>query len=141
MLVDTNKRDMTVDLWGHKLPNPFIFAPVGLNKIYHPEGELIPARVAKELGMGYMLSTAATRSIEEVAEANGEGSPRFFQLYMGHDDEVTVSLLERAHKSGFDACVLTLDTWQLAWRPTDADIANYSFCEELHLTAHRSCGG
>lgn len=92
-----------------------------------PLGELIPARVAGELGMGYMLSTAASQSIEDVAEANGSGSPRFFQLYMGHDDEVTISLLERAHNAGFTACILTVDTWQLAWRPTDVDIANYTF--------------
>ncbi|CAD6565471.1 MAG: hypothetical protein CYPHOPRED_005646 [Cyphobasidiales sp. Tagirdzhanova-0007] len=127
MLVDTNRRDMTVEIFGQKLKNPFIFAPVGINKIYHPLGELIPARVAGEMEMGYMLSTAASQSIEDVASSNGEGSPRFFQLYMGHDDDVTVSLLERAHKAGFTACILTLDTWQLAWRPTDIDIANYTF--------------
>lgn len=128
MLVDTNRRDMNVTIFGRKLKNPFIFAPVGINKIYHPLGELIPARVAGELGMGYMLSTAASQSIEDVAEANGNGSPRFFQLYMGHDDEITISLLTRAHKAGFEACILTVDTWQLAWRPTDIDTSNYTFC-------------
>ena len=133
MLVDTNRRDMTVEIFGQKLKNPFIFAPVGINKIYHPLGELIPARVAGEMEMGYMLSTAASQSIEDVASSNGEGSPRFFQLYMGHDDDVTVSLLERAHKAGFTACILTLDTWQLAWRPTDIDIANYTFYVRILL--------
>lgn len=74
-------------------------------------------------------------------------SPRFFQLYMGHDDEVvrtlttvrlapnvdshgfsqTLSLLNRAWKSGFDVLMLTTDTWQLGWRPTDINIANYTF--------------
>ncbi|TFY77559.1 hypothetical protein EWM64_g6455 [Hericium alpestre] len=46
---------------------------------------------------------------------------------MGHDDEITISLLERAWKSGFDVCMLTVDTWQLGWRPTDINIANYVF--------------
>lgn len=54
-------------------------------------------------------------------------SPRFFQLYMGHDDDITSSLLERAWKSGFDVLMLTVDTWQLGWRPTDISIANYTF--------------
>lgn len=54
-------------------------------------------------------------------------SPRFFQLYMGHDDEVTLSLLNRAWKSGFDVLMLTTDTWQLGWRPTDINIANYVY--------------
>jgi isopentenyl diphosphate isomerase/L-lactate dehydrogenase-like FMN-dependent dehydrogenase len=52
-------------------------------------------------------------------------SPRFFQLYMGPDDDITLSLLERAWKSGFDVLMLTTDTWQLGWRPTDINIANY----------------
>ena len=95
----------------------------------------------------YCLSTAASNTIEDVAASNDEGAsienesnavhsydgpnggnakaPRFFQLYMGHDDEVTVSLLERAWNSGFDVLMLTTDTWQLGWRPTDISIANY----------------
>lgn len=62
---------------------------------------------------------------------------------MGHDDDVvsilasvpgqfliaaqTISLLERAWKSGFDVLMLTVDTWQLGWRPTDIALANYVF--------------
>ena len=112
---------MNVTVLGQKLKNPFMFAPVGLQKLYTPSGELVSARVAGELGMAYCLSTAASQSIEDVAQANGEGSPRFFQLYFGHDDEVTVSLLKRAHAAGFQACVVTLDTWQLGMRFTDTD--------------------
>lgn len=46
---------------------------------------------------------------------------------MPHDDELTISLLTRAHKSGFSACILTLDTWQLAWRHHDEAESNYAF--------------
>lgn len=126
MLVDTNTRDLSVELFGHTIPAPVMFAPIGINKNYAPEGELIPARVAGELGLPYCLSTAGTQPIEAVAKANANG-PRFFQLYMGHDDEVTLSLLERAFKSGFDACMLTVDTWQLGWRHRDIELANYTF--------------
>ena len=38
----------------------------------------------------------------------------------------TLSLLNRAWKSGFDVLMLTVDTWQLGWRPTDINIANYA---------------
>ncbi|EPQ51845.1 L-lactate dehydrogenase [Gloeophyllum trabeum ATCC 11539] len=149
MLVDTNTRDLTTELFGHRIPAPILFAPIGINKLYSSNGELVPAKIAGELGLPYCLSTAASQSIEDVAAANDEGasiknesnsvhsyngpnggnakSPRFFQLYMGHDDEVTVSLLERAWKSGFDVCMLTVDTWQLGWRPTDINLANYVF--------------
>ncbi|KAJ3781215.1 FMN-dependent dehydrogenase [Lentinula aff. detonsa] len=148
MLVDTNVRDLSIELFGHRIPAPILFAPIGINKLYSPEGELVPAKIAGELGLPYCLSTAASNTIEDVAVANDSGalsvaseggnycqvragsnvnSPRFFQLYMGHDDEVTISLLERAWKSGFDVCMLTVDTWQLGWRPTDINLANYVF--------------
>ena len=38
---------------------------------------------------------------------------RFFQLYLPHDRELAISLLERAHKSGYTVCMMTVDTWQL----------------------------
>jgi hypothetical protein len=46
---------------------------------------------------------------------------------MPHDDELTVSLLKRAHSSGFTACILTVDTWQLVWRHDDVSNSNYAF--------------
>ncbi|KAI9801280.1 MAG: hypothetical protein M1833_002850 [Piccolia ochrophora] len=125
MLVDTNARDTCTTIFGHKVSAPIGFAPVGVNAIYHPKGELPVATVAKELNLPYCLSTAGSFPIEEVGAANGEG-PRFFQLYMPHDDELTISLLERASRSGFTACILTLDTWQLGWRHDDVATSNYA---------------
>jgi isopentenyl diphosphate isomerase/L-lactate dehydrogenase-like FMN-dependent dehydrogenase len=126
MLIDTNKRDTSTEIFGHKVSAPIGFAPIGINKIYHPQGELPVAKVAGELGLPYCLSTAGSQPIENVGAANGDG-PRFFQLYMPHDDELTRSLLQRAVDSGFTACILTLDTWQLAWRHDDVATSNYAF--------------
>jgi isopentenyl diphosphate isomerase/L-lactate dehydrogenase-like FMN-dependent dehydrogenase len=108
MLVDTNKRDTAWEIWGHKTSAPIGFSPIGINKIYNPLGELPVAKVAKELNLPYCLSTAGSQPIEDVGAANGEG-PRFFQLYMPHDDELTISLLRRAIDSGFTACILTVE--------------------------------
>ena len=80
MAVDTTQRDLSVELFGHKIDSPICFAPVGVNKIYHPDGELAVAKVAAELNLPYCLSTAGSASIEDVGKANGKG-PRFFQLY------------------------------------------------------------
>ena len=125
-LVDTNLRDTSTEIFGHKVSAPIGFAPIGINKIYHPQGEIPVAKVAKELNLPYALSTAGSTPIEAVAEANGHG-PRFYQLYMPHDDELTISLLKRAYGSGFDVCILTTDTWQLGWRHDDVAIGNYAF--------------
>lgn len=34
MLVDTNVRDLSVDLFGHKLPAPIMFAPIGPSPLF-----------------------------------------------------------------------------------------------------------
>ncbi|KAJ5542162.1 hypothetical protein N7535_004585 [Penicillium sp. DV-2018c] len=125
-LVDTNNRSTRSDIFNHQVSAPIGFAPIGINKIYHPSGESAVAAVASELNLPYCLSTAASTSIEDVAKANGSG-PRFFQLYMPHDDELTVSLLTRAWENGFDALILTTDTWQLGWRHDDVATSNYAF--------------
>jgi isopentenyl diphosphate isomerase/L-lactate dehydrogenase-like FMN-dependent dehydrogenase len=120
------KRDTATTIFGHKVSAPIGFAPIGINKIYNPAGELPVAKVAKELNLPYCLSTAGSQPIEDVGAANGDG-PRFFQLYQPHDDELTISLLTRAHESGFSACIVTLDTPQLGWRHDDVANSNYAF--------------
>ncbi|KAL7419174.1 hypothetical protein Q5752_006010 [Cryptotrichosporon argae] len=138
MCVDTTARDTSIELFGKKLNAPICFAPIGINKIYHPQGELNSAKVAGELGLPYMLSTAGSQPIEDVGAANGADGIRYFQLYCPHDEELEDSLLKRAWESGFDVWsvraplylrgpVMTLDTWQLAWRHDDIASSNYAF--------------
>lgn len=55
-------------------------APVGVQCIFHPGAEFNPARAGKALKVPFILSTASSRTIEQVAEANGDGH-RWFQLY------------------------------------------------------------
>ena len=55
-------------------------APIGVQGIVHPDGEIGAARAAKETDIPMILSTAATRSMEEVAEVL-EDSHRWYQLY------------------------------------------------------------
>jgi isopentenyl diphosphate isomerase/L-lactate dehydrogenase-like FMN-dependent dehydrogenase len=95
-----------------------LLAPVGVQAIVHPDGELASARAAAATGVPYIHSTAASHSIEEAAEANGDG-PRWFQLYWPSDPELTKSFLSRAEAAGYSAIVVTLDTSLLAWRPRD----------------------
>ena len=126
-LVDTNRRDTTTSIFGHRVSAPIGFAPIGINVIYNHDAEVPVAKVAGELKLPYALSTAGSTAIETVGSANGAGSPRFFQLYMPHDDELTLSLLTRAWTSGFDVLMLTTDTIQLGWRHDDVATSNYAF--------------
>ena len=76
-------------------PAPFFLAPVGVLSIAHADGELAAARAAAACGIPFMLSSAASHSIEEVAEAMGD-APRWFQLYWVNDREICASFVARA---------------------------------------------
>lgn len=91
MLRPTTDRDLRVELFGHQLDSPVLIAPVGIQSVIHPDKELGVAEVATEIGVPYILSTASSSSIEDVAKASGDGV-RFFQLYWPQDDEITVSV-------------------------------------------------
>jgi len=91
MLRPTTHRDLRTGLFGHKLESPLLIAPVGVQTIFHHDKELGVAQVANEIGVPYILSTASSSSIEDVAKASGDGV-RFFQLYWPQDDEITISV-------------------------------------------------
>lgn len=104
-----------------KHPFPIAVAPVGVQSIFNPEGEIASAAAAAKESVPYIMSTASSTSIEDVAKANADGV-RWFQLYWPGNDDITISILDRAKKAGFSALFVTLDTYALGWRPTDMDI-------------------
>jgi len=129
MLRDVSQRDLSVELLGVQLAAPVILGPVGVQGILHAEGELASARAAATLGLPFTLSTAASRSIEEIARAaDGAGTGvRWFQLYWGKSPDLTASMLQRAESAGYKALVVTLDTSMLAWRERDLQHAYLPF--------------
>lgn len=129
MLRDVSQRDLSVELFGVQLPAPVILGPVGVQGILHAEGELGSARAAAALGLAFTLSTAASRTIEQIAqtgESAGSGV-RWFQLYWGKNPDLTASMLQRAERAGYKALVVTLDTNMLAWRERDLQHAYLPF--------------
>lgn len=145
MLTGATDRDLATTVFGQQLTAPVITSPVGVQSIVHADAELAAARVAHELGIGMTLSTVSSIVLDDVAEENADGV-RWFQLYWPHDDDVCVSLLDRAKAAGYTALLVTLDTWLLGWRPQDLDngylpflsgvgLANYftdpAFCGQL----------
>lgn len=126
MLVDVAERDLSTTLLGRELPAPVLCAPVGVQSIVHDDAEVAAARAAASLGLPFTCSTVSSYSLEEVAEACGDG-PRWFQLYWPNEPEVATSLVQRAERAGYEAIVVTLDTKMLAWRPRDLRTAYLPF--------------
>jgi lactate 2-monooxygenase len=114
--------NLSTKVFGEKYPFPIAVAPVGVQRIFNPEGELVSAAAAVEQSVPYIMSTASSTSIEDVAKANGDGV-RWYQLYwpQNEHDDITASILSRAKKAGFSALFVTLDTYILGWRPNDMD--------------------
>jgi isopentenyl diphosphate isomerase/L-lactate dehydrogenase-like FMN-dependent dehydrogenase len=97
---------------------PLLVAPTAFQRMAHPEGELATARGAAAAGTVMCLSTLATATIEEVAEASGDGA-RWFQLYWSTDRGVVTDLLDRAAATGYSALLLTVDLPELGRRERD----------------------
>jgi isopentenyl diphosphate isomerase/L-lactate dehydrogenase-like FMN-dependent dehydrogenase len=125
-LRDVSSRDLSTEILGTKLPAPVMMAPVGVQSIVHPEGEVAVARAAASVGVPMILSTASSFAMEEVADAMGD-VPRWYQLYWPRDPAVATSFVQRAEKAGYSAIVITLDTFILAWRPRDLQTAYLPF--------------
>lgn len=126
MMVDCTKRDLSVDLFGLKLPSPLFMAPIGVNGICTQDnhGDLAAARASAMTGVPLCQSTLSNDPLEQVAEAAGD-TPAFFQLYTPRNKELTESLVQRAEAAGYKAIVVTLDTWVTGWRPRDLNTANF----------------
>lgn len=90
-----NGQDVSVELFGQKYDSPVIMAPVGVQGIFHEDKEVGLTEVCAEEGVPYTMSTASTCSIEDIATAGGDGK-RWYQLYWPEDNNITVSLLNRA---------------------------------------------
>lgn len=126
LLRDVGERDLSVEVLGRALPAPVALAPVGVLSIVHPEAEPAAARAAAAQGVPYILSSASSTPMEQVAETMGDAE-RWFQLYWAKDREVTRSFLQRAKAAGYSVLVVTLDTPLLGWRPRDLERAYLPF--------------
>jgi len=124
LLTGNVSRDISVDVLGLHSPAPFLLAPIGVLSIAHEGAEVAAARASASSGVPMLLSSAATQSLEEVAET---GAPRWFQLYWVNDRDICESFVRRAEAAGYGAIVVTLDTLMLGWRPRDLRLAYLPF--------------
>jgi (S)-2-hydroxy-acid oxidase len=132
VLRDVSFIDSTVEIFGHKNSIPLGVAPTAMQKLAHSDGELGTARACKEMGVAMGLSSFATASLEEVAEAS-DGNPNVLQLYLFEEREKSKELLARAKKAGFKAVFLTVDTPFLGRR-------NQEIRNQFKLPPHLSIG-
>ena len=92
-LRDTSDRDLAVEVLGTRLAAPVMLAPIGVQEIVHPDGELASARGAAAAGHRRWWRRRRRRDpLEAVAAEHGD-LPRWFQLYWPKDPELMRSLV------------------------------------------------
>ncbi|MFG2985033.1 alpha-hydroxy acid oxidase [Streptomyces sp. NPDC048258] len=114
ILRDVSEPDTSVGIFGTELASPVIAAPTAFHSMADPEGEVATARGVAGAGSLLVLSSRATREVEDVAAAAG---PWWFQVYALRDRELTREQVERAAAAGARALVLTVDAPYVAAKP------------------------
>lgn len=100
--------DLSLTLFGDRLPMPVGLAPTGYTRLIHREGEIAVARAAGRLGVPYAAATMANTALGEIAAA--ASGPLWFQLYASSDWAVTEQLVGAAERAGCRALLLSVDT-------------------------------
>ena len=112
-------RNTGTTVFGHDASIPVALAPMGMGGAFHPQAELHAARAAEAFGVPYCLSSLASSSIEEVADA--VDTPFLFQLYLMKDRGVNAALLKRAEDAGCSGLMVNVDTAVQERRNRDLD--------------------
>ncbi|XP_055461526.1 2-Hydroxyacid oxidase 1 isoform X4 [Psammomys obesus] len=109
---------LSTSVLGQRVSMPICVGATAMQCMAHADGELATVRACQTMGTGMMLSSWATSSIEEVAEAGPEAL-RWMQLYIYKDREVSRQLVKRAEQMGYKAIFVTVDTPYLGNRFDD----------------------
>jgi len=108
VLVDVSAVTTETTVLGTPVSMPVLVAPMAFQQIAHEEGELAMARGAAAARTLMCLSTVATATPSDVAAA-APGAPRWLQIYVFRDREVSDQVIAEAIEAGFSALVLTAD--------------------------------
>lgn len=144
ILVDVSERDLTTTVLGQTVQLPLLIAPMAFQCLAHRDGEVATAKAAAAAGVGMVLSTLSTKSIEEVAACQEfKNALQWFQLYIHKDRLLTRALVERAYAAGYKALCVTVDAPVLGQRerdkrnefalPPGMGVANYATISGLNI--------
>ncbi|MGZ3235121.1 MAG: alpha-hydroxy acid oxidase, partial [Croceibacterium sp.] len=98
--------DATTEIFGKAIPFPLAVAPTGAAGLMWHKGDLALARAAAKAGVPFIISSASTMDLEQIAEAGGR---QWFQLYLWENRELSYAVIDRAWQLGCEALFVTLD--------------------------------
>ena len=100
---------------------PILVAPVAMQRMAHPDGEIGAALACAEARVPYCASQQSTTRVERIGEAiaKASGATMWFQLYVLRDRAAVEALVRRAERAGATALVVTVDAPTLGRRERD----------------------
>ncbi|KAJ5308577.1 hypothetical protein PENANT_c044G04968 [Penicillium antarcticum] len=128
ILRSVDKMDTRKSILGSTSQFPFFVSAMGTLGSSHPGAEPLLVRGATRKGLHTMISTASTKTLEEIMDAhideqrlinNQSPSKLSFQLYVPVDRAKAKSLIQRVQKAGFQSLWVTVDTSTLGKRTAD----------------------
>ena len=109
VLVDVEKIDTRVTLFGEEMPHPILLAPTARHRLSHPEGEVATARGAATAGATFVIASLTTRRLEDISRT--AKAPLWFQLYDLRKErrEFVRDVVKEAEQFGCRAFMVTVD--------------------------------
>jgi L-lactate dehydrogenase (cytochrome) len=121
--VDTRRK-----IFGHESPYPFYISPMGTMGAIHEGAEPEMYRGAVRKGIHAVVSTASTKSTEQIMQAfvkdqgemkNASPTRLFYQYYMPVDRKKAIELMAIVKRCGYKGLWITVDTPVLGKRTAD----------------------
>jgi 4-hydroxymandelate oxidase len=109
VMVDVRKIDLGTTVQGVKIDFPVMVAPMGLQKVAHPDGELGTAAGVAATGSLFVEAVNATTSMEDIHAAFPK-MPFWLQLYNWEDRAALETLVKRAADAGASGIVPLVNT-------------------------------
>jgi (S)-mandelate dehydrogenase len=106
-LRDVSNRSVSTTVFGASQRLPIVIAPTAMAGLVWRDGEVELAAAAAAAGIPFCVATQSITPIETIAKT---GVKLWFQLYLWHDRELSLRLVERARAAGAEVLVVTVDT-------------------------------
>jgi L-lactate dehydrogenase (cytochrome) len=112
--IDTQRK-----IFGHSSPYPFCISPMGTMGAVHEGAEPEMVRGAVRKGIYTLISTASTKSSEQIMQSyhdeqerlsNGSPTQLFHQYYMPVNRKNAVELMRLVKRCGYEGLWITVDT-------------------------------
>jgi (S)-mandelate dehydrogenase len=106
-LVDITSLDQSTTLFGRTYSSAYGIAPTGGIGNYRRGGDLMLARAARDANIPFIMSGAATASMEDLAAIAPDHG--WYQIYTAKDRSIAEDQIKRVADLGLHALVVTVD--------------------------------